>query len=84
MVIFHIIVLVFLIIDKDIFKKIAYNGEKGEAYDNKSHRNRNRNKEIDTIEYKESLGISCFQGFFTVYSYKGKVVRVDDFLLRPP
>ena len=35
-VIFHIIVLVFLIIDKDIFKKIAYNGEKGEAYDNKS------------------------------------------------
>ena len=39
-VIFHIIVLVFLIIDKDIFKKIAYNGEKGEAYDNKSNRNR--------------------------------------------
>ena len=46
-VIFHIIVLVIriivlviLIIDKDIFKKIAYNGEKGEAYDNKSNRNR--------------------------------------------
>ena len=39
-VIFHIIVLVFLIIDKDIFKKIAYNGGKGEAYDNKSNRNR--------------------------------------------
>lgn len=36
----HIIVLVILIIDKDIFKKIAYNGEKGEAYDNKSNRNR--------------------------------------------
>lgn len=39
-VIFHIIVLVFLIIDKDIFKKIAYNGGKGEAYDNKSNLNR--------------------------------------------
>lgn len=36
----HIIVLVILIIDKDIFKKIAYNGGKGEAYDNKSNRNR--------------------------------------------
>ncbi len=43
------------------------------------NRNRNRNKEIDTIEYKESLGISYFQGFLTVYRYKGKIVRVDDF-----
>lgn len=43
------------------------------------NRNRNRNKEINTIEYKESLGMSCFQGFLTVHRYKGKVVRVDDF-----
>ena len=41
--------------------------------------NRNRNKEIDTIKYKESLGISCFQGFLAIYRYKEKVVRVDDF-----
>ena len=34
---------------------------------------------IDTIEYRESLGISCFQGFLAIYSYKEKVVRVDDF-----
>ncbi len=48
------------------------------------NRNRNRNKEIDTIEYKESLGISYFQSFLTVHRYKGKIVRVDDFLLRHP
>ena len=41
--------------------------------------NWNRNKEIDAIEYRESLGISCFQGFLAIYSYKEKVVRVDDF-----
>ena len=29
----------------------------------------NRNKEIDTIEYKESLRMSYFQGFLTVYRY---------------
>lgn len=46
------------------------------------NRNRNRDKVIDTIEYKESLGISCFQGFLTVYRYKGKIVRADAFLLR--
>ena len=34
---------------------------------------------IDTIEYRESLGISCFQGFLAIYRYKEKVVRVDDF-----
>lgn len=34
---------------------------------------------IDTIEYRESLGISCFQGFVAIYRYKEKVVRVDDF-----
>ena len=34
---------------------------------------------IDTIEYRESLGISCFQGLLAIYSYKEKVVRVDDF-----
>ena len=28
--------------------------------------NRNWNKEIDTIEYKESLGISWFQGFLLI------------------
>lgn len=39
------------------------------------NRNRNRNKEIDTIEYKESLGMSCFQGFLTFYKYKGEVIR---------
>lgn len=31
--------------------------------------NRNRNKEIDTIKYKESLGISCFQGFCIIRKY---------------
>jgi len=40
---------------------------------------RNRNKEIDTIEYKESLGNSCFQGFLTFYRYKGEVIRVGAF-----
>lgn len=35
----------------------------GEYYDNKSNRNRYRNKEIDTIEHKESFGNSSFQGF---------------------
>lgn len=40
--------------------------EKVRLYD-KVNRNRNRNKEIDTIEYNESLGMSCFQGFLTVY-----------------
>lgn len=25
---------------------------------------------IDTIEYRESLGISCFQGFLAIYRYK--------------
>ena len=30
-------------------------------------------------KYRESLGISCFQGFLAIYSYKEKVVRVDDF-----
>jgi hypothetical protein len=39
------------------------------------NRNRNRNKEIDTIEYKESLGISYFQSFLTFYKYKGEVIR---------
>ena len=34
---------------------------------------------IDTIEYRESLGINCFQGFLAIYRYKEKVVRVDDF-----
>ena len=34
---------------------------------------------IDTREYRESLGISCFQGFLAIYRYKEKVVRVDDF-----
>ena len=34
---------------------------------------------IDTIEYRESLGINCFQGFLVIYRYKEKVVRVDDF-----
>lgn len=48
------------------------------------NRNRNRNKEIDTIEYKESLGIGCFQGFLNIYRYKGNVVRVDAFILRHP
>ena len=43
-----------------------------------------RNKEIDTIEYNKSPGMSCFQGFLTINRYKGKVVRVDDFLLRYP
>ena len=33
---------------------------------------------IDTIECRESLGISCFQGFLAIYRYKEKVVRVDD------
>ena len=28
--------------------------------------NRNWNKEIDTIEYKESLGIRLFQGFLLI------------------
>ena len=28
---------------------------------------------------RESLGISCFQGFLSIYRYKEKVVRVDDF-----
>ena len=37
---FHIIVLVFLTINKDIFKKIAYNDMEGETYDNQSNRNR--------------------------------------------
>ena len=31
---------------------------------------------IDTIEYRESLGISYFQGFLAIYRYKEKVVRV--------
>ena len=30
-------------------------------------------------KYRESLGISCFQGFLTVYRYKGRIARVDDF-----
>ncbi|MFU2164556.1 hypothetical protein ACMZ6Z_07185, partial [Streptococcus pluranimalium] len=38
---------------------------KGFLYE-KSYCDRNRNKEIDTIEYNESLGMSCFQGFFLV------------------
>ena len=37
------------------------------------------NGSIDTIEYRESLGTSCFQGFLAIYRYKEKVVRVDDF-----
>ena len=44
---------------------------------------RNRNKEIDTIEYKESPVITCFQRFSTVYRYKGKVVRTDVFIETP-
>ena len=28
---------------------------------------------IDTIEYRESLGISCFQGFLAIYRYKEKL-----------
>ena len=32
-------------------------------------------------KYRESLGISCFQGFLTVYRYKGRIARVDDFYL---
>ena len=39
------------------------------------NRNRNRNKEIDTIQYKERLGISYFQGFLTFYKYKEEVIR---------
>jgi hypothetical protein len=46
--------------------------------------NRNRNKEIDTIVYKESLGNSCFQGFLAVISYTDKVVGDDAFLWRYP
>ena len=30
-------------------------------------------------KYRESLGISCFQGLLAIYSYKEKVVRVDNF-----
>lgn len=36
---------------------------------------------IDTIECRESLGISCFQGFLAIYRYKGRIARVDDFYL---
>ena len=28
---------------------------------------------IDTIEYRESLGISCFQGFLAINRYKEKL-----------
>ena len=28
---------------------------------------------IDIIEYRESLGISCFQGFLAIYRYKEKL-----------
>ena len=28
---------------------------------------------IDTIEYRESLGISCFQGFLDINRYKKKL-----------
>ena len=28
---------------------------------------------IATIEYRESLGISCFQGFLAIYRYKEKL-----------
>ena len=28
---------------------------------------------IDTIEYRESLGISCFQGFLAINRYKKKL-----------
>ena len=35
--------------------------------------NWNWNKEIDAIEYRESLGISCFQGFLAIYRYKEKL-----------
>ena len=38
-----------------------------------------RTGSIDTIEYRESLGISYFQGFLAIYRYKEKVVRVDNF-----
>lgn len=37
--------------------------------------------EIDTVKYKENLGISYFQGFLAIYRYKEKVVGVDDFYL---
>ncbi|ESV54520.1 hypothetical protein SAG0136_04490 [Streptococcus agalactiae LMG 14747] len=43
--------------DKDLF---------GGAFVYQNYCNGNRNKEIDTIEYKKSLGISCFQGFLLI------------------
>ena len=43
---------------------------KGDYFENFS--NRNLNKEIDTIEYKESLGISCFQGFLSAHKKSHK------------
>lgn len=30
---------------------------------------------IDTIEYRESLGISCFQGFLAINRYKEKLLE---------
>lgn len=47
----------------------------------KINRNRNRNKEIDIIEYKESLGISCFQGFLAVRRYSFNAIKDDVFCL---
>ena len=34
-------------------------------------------------KYRESLGISCFQGFLAIYRYKEKVARVYDFIRYP-